>query len=159
MALVDESSPERLSGEMGAAHREVTLRPRFHLTDRIRVEASLDPCPGGCYADQCRGVDDLLRRPPYLLKVEHHRRPVGERHRFPVRHHLVHPASEEVGADGPFEVVDERVHLLVRGSPLEAALRVGHVAVERGDRGVDQLGHGDRYVASPSLRGAVRVPS
>src|SRR5450830_703964 len=39
----------------------------------------------------------------------------------------------EVGADRPLEVVDEAVHLLVRHTPVEAAVLVGDMAVERHD--------------------------
>src|SRR5262249_44081567 len=56
-------------------------------------------------------------------------------------HRLVHPAPVEVGACGTHEVVDELVHLLVRRRPVEPALPVLDIAVERGDRGVDQSGH------------------
>src|SRR5215210_3678336 len=59
----------------------------------------------------------------------------------PVEHHLIHPAPVEVGADRPLEVVDEGVHLLVRRSPVEVAVLVRYVAVERRDRQVDKLGH------------------
>ena len=46
-----------------------------------------------------------------------------------------------MGADGPLEVVDERVHLLIRLRPAEFALLVLDVAVERRDRRIDQPGH------------------
>src|SRR6476659_2716358 len=47
-----------------------------------------------------------------------------------------------MSADRPLEVVEEGVHLLVRPRPVELAGRVLDVAVERGERRVDQLGHG-----------------
>src|SRR5207247_3372724 len=62
---------------------------------------------------------------------------------LPVDHHLVHPAPVEVGADPPLELVDEGVHLLIRRGPVEVAVLVRHVAVERRDRRVAQLGHGE----------------
>src|SRR3954453_2934749 len=46
-----------------------------------------------------------------------------------------------MGAHLPLEIVDEPMNLLVRLSPVEPAIRVLGVAVERGDRGVDQVGH------------------
>src|SRR6476619_8082760 len=47
-----------------------------------------------------------------------------------------------MSADRPLEVVEEGVHLLVRPRPVELAVLVLDVAVERGERRVDQLGHG-----------------
>jgi hypothetical protein len=59
------------------------------------------------------------------------------------------PAPVQVRANRPLEVVDERVHFLVRRRPIEPALRVLDVAVERRDHRVDQLGHGTRPVTRP----------
>ena len=42
---------------------------------------------------------------------------------------------------GPLEVVDERVHLLIRRRPVESALLVLDVTVERRDRQIAQAGH------------------
>ena len=134
----------------GPPTRDVTFRLRFHLPDRFRVEVSLDPRPGAGHRLQRRGVHDLVGGLPYLREVLYEGQLVGEGVRgLPVDHHLVHPAPVEVGADRPLEVVDEGVHLLVRLSPVEVAVLVRDVAVERRDRRVDQLGHGERL---PSLR-------
>ena len=46
-----------------------------------------------------------------------------------------------MGAGGPLEVVDERVHLLIQRPPVEFALLVLDVAVGRRDRRIDQVGH------------------
>src|SRR4029453_11723335 len=51
------------------------------------------------------------------------------------------PTSVQVGADLPLQVVDKGMGLLVWRAPVEAALRVRHISVERRDRRVDQLGH------------------
>ena len=75
-------------------------------------------------------------------KSRDHGRLVFELERLPGEHHLVQPPPVEVRPDRPLEVVDERVHLLVRLAPVELAVLVRDVAVERGDRRVDQLGHG-----------------
>ena len=47
---------------------------------------------------------------------------------------------------------DEAVHLLVRCAPVPVAVAVGDVAVERRDRGIDQLGHGGRDTRRPRRR-------
>src|SRR5205814_4899700 len=57
---------------------------------------------------------------------------------LPVHHHLVHPPAQQIRADRPLQVVDEAVHLLVWRGPVEVAALVGHVAVQRHDRRVDQ---------------------
>src|SRR4029453_11554362 len=83
-------------------------------------------------------------------------RQVGEGERgLPEGYDLVHAASVEVGADGPLEVVDEGVDLLVRLGPVEVAVLVGHAAVERLDRRVDQLGHGEPSLDRPTYRAGV----
>jgi hypothetical protein len=46
-----------------------------------------------------------------------------------------------VRADRSHEVVDKGVYLLVGRGPVELAVLVGDIAVERRDRRVDQLGH------------------
>src|SRR3954467_1222743 len=66
VALVDQPGPERLGGEVGTAHADVTLRRCLHLPDRIGVEGSLDPGPRAGYRLQRLGVHDLLGCPPYL---------------------------------------------------------------------------------------------
>ena len=127
----------------GPPTRDVAFRRRFHLPDRVRVEVPLDPCPGAGDGVQRPGVHDLVGRLPDLRVVPDDGRLVGEGDGLPVGHHLVHPAPVEVGADRPLEVVDEAVHLLVRRGPVEVAVVVRDVAVERRERRVDQLGHAE----------------
>src|SRR4051794_5903884 len=43
VALVDQPGLDRLGGEVGTAHGDVTSRCRFQLANRFRIEASLDP--------------------------------------------------------------------------------------------------------------------
>jgi hypothetical protein len=45
-------------------------------------------------------------------------------------------------AEVPLQVVDEGMDFLVGLGPVEVAVLVGDVAVERGEREVDQPGHG-----------------
>src|SRR5215217_2756734 len=72
--LVDQPGLDRVSGELGTAHADVTSRSRFHLPDRFGVEVALDPRPGGGYRLQCLGVHDLVCRLPYLGEVPHNGR-------------------------------------------------------------------------------------
>src|SRR3712207_4336306 len=57
------------------------------------------------------------------------------------------------------------MHLLVRHSPLEVAVHIRYVAVERGDRRVDQRGHGKPpstqtdYTSRKSRRSCPRAAS
>src|SRR5215211_2121689 len=149
VALVDQPGPERLGGEVGTAHADVTLRRCLHPPYRIGFEGPLDPGPRAGYRLQRLGVHDLLGRPPYLREVLLDwmvRNGVGG---LPVDHRLVHPAAEEVGADRPGEVVDEGVRVLGRLGPVEVAVLVRYVAVERHDRRGYQLGHGDPSFARP----------
>ena len=137
MALVRQAGPERVRGELGAAHAEVALRRGFS-PHRVGVEVPLEPRPrGGCRLQRPR-VDDLVGRPPDLREVPDGRRLPGELDRLPGGQHLVHAASEE-GADPPREVVD--AHALVRLGPVELPVLVGDEAVERRERRIDQLGH------------------
>src|ERR1019366_8108570 len=71
--------------------------------------------------------------------------------RLPKEHRLVHTAPVEVDADRPLEVVDEAVHLRVRSTPVEIAAVVFDEAVDRRDRRVDQLAHGNRLTPPASL--------
>src|SRR5205823_4282294 len=67
-------------------------------------------------------------------------------------HHLVVEATAvQVRADVAFEVVDEAVHLVVGGGPVEVAALVVDVAVEGRDGRVDQLRHAElpSLVSSP----------
>ena len=52
--LIDQTSLERLCGEVGAAYGDVTLRVRFHLTDHFGIKVAHDACPG---------ARSLLQRP------------------------------------------------------------------------------------------------
>jgi hypothetical protein len=109
---------------------------------RLGVEFSLDAGPLAGRRLQGARIDDLVAGPPDPREILHHGRlvVVGP-HGFPERHRLVHPAAVQVGADRSFQIVDERVHLLVRRRPLEAAGRILDKSVQRCDRGVHQLGH------------------
>src|SRR5262249_50955197 len=60
---------------------------------------------------------------------------------FPVDHRLVEPPAVQVRPDRALGIVDEGVDLLVRRRPVEATARVLDVAIERGQRGVDQFRH------------------
>src|SRR5687767_2681 len=49
VALVYQPGLERLGGEVGTAHADVTFRLRFHPTNRFGIEVPLDPRPdAGC---------------------------------------------------------------------------------------------------------------
>ena len=144
MVLVDQPGIDRLGGKLWTANRDVAFRQRFHLPHRLWVEVALDPRPGAGHLLQRLRVHDLVGRLPYPRKVLRRGRMVEDGvRRLPVDHHFIHPASVEVRPDPALEVVDEGVHLLVRRSPIEAAALVCHVAVERSDRRVDQLNHGE----------------
>ena len=141
MVLVDQAGLDRLGGEVGPAHRDIAFRRRFQPADRFGVEVSLDARPGaGCLLERPR-IDDLVRRLPDLLVVANNGRFVSHLHRLPGHHHLVHTAAQQVRADGALELVDEGVHLFVGRRPIEAAVPVRHVAVQRHDRRVDEPGH------------------
>jgi len=89
-----------------------------------------------------RGVHDLVGRLPDPREVPNVIRLVGDGvRRLPVGHHLVHAAPKEVGADRPLELVDDGMHLVVGFGPVEVAVVVGDVAVERRDRRVNQPPH------------------
>src|SRR5664279_3075859 len=112
VALVDQPGPDRLSGEVGTAHGDVTSRRGLHFPDRVGVEVAFDLRPGtGCHIQRL-GVNDLVGRLPDLGIVARDESLVGEGVRgFPGDHHLIHPTPVQVGADVPLEVVDEVVHL------------------------------------------------
>src|ERR671911_884948 len=150
LAFVDQPGPERVAGEVGTADRQLTFRRRLQLTDGLRVEVSLDPGPGRGRVLQRRGVHDLVGALPDLREVTHGLR-LGSQSgvSLPADHRLVHAASVQVAADRPLEVVDEGVHLVVGHSPVEPAVVVLDVAIERCDRRVDQLGHGEPPSTSP----------
>ena len=141
-----------MRGELGAADADVAAR-RASLSARTASGSKARSIRGlrarGLL--ERRGVHDLLGAAPDLRVVAHHGGLAVGRHRLPDDHDLVHPAAVEVGPDRPLVVVDERVDLVVGRRPVEVAVLVGDVAVERGDRRVDQLGHGalDRTEEDP----------
>jgi len=119
-----------------AKDRHGLRRFRLRRLEKVNAEA--------LWRLQRLGVHDLLGRLPDLREVLNEGRLVRHGVRaLPVDHRLVHPAPVEVGANRPLEVIDEGMHLLVRRSPVEVAVLVRYVAVERDDRRVDQLGHGE----------------
>lgn len=143
-ALVDQSRAESLGCQLWAAHGDVALRSGLRLPDGYRVELPLEPGPLAGNSFERSRVHDLVGRLPHLGVGALDRELVGEGvRRLPVDHRLVHPAPVESGSDRAFEVVDERMHLLVGRPPAEVALLVGDVAVERHDGG-DQLAHASR---------------
>ena len=58
-------------------------------------------------------------------------------------------APVEVGAYLPIEVVDEAMHFLVRNGPVEVAILVRYITIERRNRRVDQPGHGEPFFTRP----------
>jgi hypothetical protein len=126
------------------------LPPPTRTGPRKRWHSSTNPGSLAGHRLKRPGVDNLLGRPPDLGEVPGHGGliVVG----LPVDHGLVHASPVQMGADGPLEVVDERVHLLIRCRPVEVALLVLDVAVERCDRRIDQAGHLKR----PPARAAER---
>ncbi len=95
-------------------------------------------CPGRALAVPGRGRRRLPGRPAGPC------RPGPRRWSSPRAPQGVRPCSPavEVPADGAEEIADEGVHLRVVGTGADAALRRLRVAVERGGRGVDELGPG-----------------
>src|SRR6266508_4087468 len=100
----------------------------------------------------------LSAAPPDLRVVPDERWLLRKVHGLPGKHHLIHPAAVEVGADRTLEFVDEGVYLLVRLGPVEVAGLIGNVAVERRDRRVDQLRHSEPPLASESRAPASCLP-
>ena len=137
--------------ETGTAHAQVALGRVLHPPDGVGVEVALDPRPCARHRLQRARVDDLVGHLPDVRVVAHVRGQVGERERrFPEHHHLVHPPPVQVRADRPFEVVDECVDLGVGRRPVQGAVLVRDVPVERRDHRVDQPGH--RELPSPRPR-------
>src|SRR5215218_5762856 len=125
-------------------------RQSLHLPDRFGIEVPLDPRPGGRYRLQRRGVHNLVCRLPDLRKIPHQGGPAGECGvGLPTDHRFVHPTPVQVSADRPLEVVNESMHLLVRDGPVVIAVLVRYVVVERRDRQVDQLSHGEPLFTQP----------
>ena len=69
MTLIDQPARERGRREVRAADGQITGGPPFHDTDRIRVEAALEPSRECRRSLQRRGVHDLVRRLPDLREV------------------------------------------------------------------------------------------
>src|SRR5437588_1793051 len=144
MALVDQPQSERLASELGTPDRDVSFGGLLEPADRVAVEVALDPGPGAGYRLKGPGVHDLLRRPPDLGEVPYHRWLIRAGvHALPEDHRLVHPPTVKVGADRPLEIVDKSMYLPIGRGPLEVALFVLDVPIERVDRRIDQLGHSD----------------
>ena len=141
VALVDQPGPESLGGEVGAADREVPFRRAF--SRRTSSGSNSARAASGRWIPLAASWSTRSCPPPATSPRSPACGAAGRRGRAVSQpdHHLVHPAPVEVGADRPLEVVDEGVHLGVRLGPVEAAVLVGDVPVERGDRRVDQLGH------------------
>src|SRR6266540_6727923 len=66
VALVDQPRLDRLGGEVGTAHGDVTSRSGFQLPDRFGVEVALDPRSRAGYRLQRLRVDDLVGGLPDL---------------------------------------------------------------------------------------------
>src|SRR6266851_5136822 len=95
-------------------------------------------------ADAIVQMDHAVLEAAFVHQLEVHAQIVGQGLVAASHHdgrHLIHPASVHVRASRPLEVVDEGMDLLVRRSPIEVAVLVRNVAVERGDRRIDQPGH------------------
>ena len=153
VALVHQAGPEGLGGQVRAADAQVPLRLSLQEPDRLRVEGPLDPRPGGGHLPQRGAEHDLVRRLPEPGEVQDVGRVAGLFVQgLPDGHHLVHPPPVKMGAQRPHQVVDEGVHLLVRLGPVEAPGRILDVAVQRHERRVDQLGHGEKILARKAWR-------
>lgn len=114
----------------------------LHAADSVGIELALEPGAGCPNFNEHAGVDDLVECPPHLSEVGLRRRQSGFlADRLPDRHRLVHAPAVEAGTNGPFELVDERMHTGVGNRPINAAVGVFDVAVQRRDRGADELGH------------------
>ena len=129
---VEETCLDRPGGEPGTTHGEVSIRRCLHLPDRRRVEVPFDPRPRWSLL---QGFEYMTLSTACQLRVVANRgRLVGEATvcAVPVPHHLVHPPPVQVGADPSLEALDERVDLVVRSRPVEAALLLRDIAIERG---------------------------
>ena len=91
---------------------------------------------------KCAGVNDLFGPLPDLSEISANCPLVAAgTSGVPDHHRLVHPAPIEVGAYRSLEVVDEGMHLLIRRRPIELALAVLDVPIERCKGRIDQFGH------------------
>lgn len=150
MAFIHQARPEHVGREVGTTHTDVTCRSGLHLPDRFSVEISFNPRSCRGYSPECHRVHNLVGRPPDLREVPYDWRLAGEVEILPRDHDLVHSAPEEVSANRPREVVDEGVDFLIRLGPIELAVFVCHVPVERRERRVDQLGQRSITVRPPT---------
>ena len=140
VALVDQAGLECLGGQAGATDEEVTPGGRFQPPDHFRVELPQEPGPGGEHGFPGCGKYELVGGLPDRREIQHEGgmgRETGIG--LPAGHRLVHAAAIEIGADLSLEVVDEPVHLLVWLSPIELAVLVLDIAVQRGDRAANQI--------------------
>ena len=151
MVFVDQAGLDREFREPRAAHGQVAVGGVLEPPDDGRVELPLEP--GARSADRFEGgrVDDLVGRPPERREVLDGLRLVGGVDGVPGGHHLVHPAPEQLGADLPLELVDEAMHLRVGHAPVELAVRIRDIPVERRDPGVDQPGHDSPLAGFPAV--------
>jgi len=101
----------------GVIYGEIRWAPEQHLTRGLSLDDAVEAVQAGIE----QGIDD----------VRHQGRSIRAGQLVTAMRH----------ADRALEIVDERVHLLVRRSPVEVAVLVRRVSVEGGDRRVDQLGH------------------
>ena len=143
LANVDQAGLERLSSEVGTANGQVACRRGFQPPDRLGIETSFDTGSRCCGARQRVGVDDLISGAPYGREFRYERWLVVRLKGVPSGHDFIHAATIEIRTDRAFEEVDEGVQLFVWLGPVEDAVLVGYVAVERHDDRIDQFRHGE----------------
>ena len=101
-----------------------------------------EPCSDAGDLGQRSRIHDLVGRSPYFYEVpDGERIIIGRLVGFPVGHRLVHPASVEISAEFPLEIVYEGEHLFVGHAPVKVAILIGRVAIELHDCRVHQRGH------------------
>jgi len=141
MQFVDEAGCERLTGKVRSADEQVTIRGCLQLLDGRWLKGPLDSGPFAGNVSQRGRKDDLLGRPPDRCEVRGHGVFVRDVEGFPGDHHLVEPTSVQLRPDRAHEVVDHRMDVVVGDTPVEVAVAVRDVAVERCDHRIDQLRH------------------
>src|SRR5690606_33550311 len=109
--------------------------PARHLID---VEVRAQFTAPHLEARERRRVDDLVDVVPQLGPAERGARQLAAVDLIPVEHRLVVTPPVEVPTRGPEELVDEAVHLLIGGAPVEVAAGILAVAVERDGGEVDE---------------------
>ena len=144
------------SGEGRAADAEVARGGLLEAADGFGVELALQAGPRRRTPSSVREYTILSAARQRRAKSRGDRRWLVSP-RLPEGHRLVHPAPVEVRPDRALEVVHERVHLVVGRRPAEAAVAVGHVAVERRDRGVDQPRHDSTAARSSAISASSRA--